>query len=549
MKEKLSEQEFKPSDSLWDRLEQELEGDSFEPAVREKLDGLSIQPSSGTWEKIEAKLPLENKRKLIYLWLPALVLSALGLGFWLNTALNNQEIVQANQPTIVSESQVSIPSTSSNDIANQPASSDFQIQPEQANDASTLASNANQSKPEPSLSQVEVATTNQNASAQATREYAVSGSLNTPISNKVSRRNRSDYASAAPDKTNSTKKKRNSGGRSSANSELNSAIAIARGVLLAANNSSSQTGPTPTANPSQLNAEPNAEKPAANNEATASKPKIAGRILSEEKEPIRLEDQQIRFDKDSLVHQSDAKSEDYESEADKPGRFAIVAMAGVNYTSMSLAMPSSSAYDLSKAFDLRKSLEKASFDWSGGFLLSYQVSPKFSIASGVQILNIRQTLNYNLEGTNANPNHVQSSNLYIHPTDSIVEGQVKVKDNKYSFTEIPVWINYSFNESGRWSFEVMAGYSLGLLSSVNMYMPDPSCIGLLNANDKDAFPKFRSVHFVNLAPLVSWKLNNTVQLGVMPQVKFGLNSMVDNSNWIGQKPFAGGIQLFLRKRL
>ena len=181
-------------------------------------------------------------------------------------------------------------------------------------------------------------------------------------------------------------------------------------------------------------------------------------------------------------------------------------------------------------------------------MLSYQVSSKWELSTGVQILNVRQSLHYNLEDANGNPNHIQPSSLYLHPNDSIVEGQVKVLDNKYSFTEIPIWIHYSLGKGEVWSAEIMAGYSFGLLSSVNMYMPDPSCVGLLNANDKNSFPKFKSVHFVNLAPLISWKMNNTIQLGLMPQVKIGLNSMVDNSNWISQKPYAAGLQLLIRKR-
>ncbi len=541
LREKLSEQEFKPSDSLWDRLENELDGDSFEPAVREKMEQLHVQPSSGTWEKIEAKLPLEHKHKFIYFWLPALLLSALGLGFWLNQTLNSSQLALQNQAQVSAQAPT---------LANpKPAKPNAEVQTNNSiAESSQLSPEPNASIPAVSENTSIQPETQANSTKTSTSEKLTSSS--SPASLPLERTRKTQVSiSNQVEKTKATPSRRKNSSRSNqANNSGNSAANAAQAGIGIASHALSGQASNAGLIPAPKSSEPGSEIPSATGEANSPKPKLAGRILSEEKEPIRLEDQQIKFDKDSVVHQSEAHSENYETDGDVPGKFAIIAMAGFNYTAMQLAMPSSSPYNLDKSFALREALEKASFDWSGGFLLSYQVSSKWELSTGVQILNVRQSLHYNLEDANGNPNHIQPSSLYLHPNDSIVEGQVKVLDNKYSFTEIPIWIHYSLGKGEVWSGEIMAGYSFGLLSSVNMYMPDPSCIGLLNANDKNSFPKFKSVHFVNLAPLISWKMNNTIQLGLMPQVKIGLNSMVDNSNWISQKPYAAGLQVLIRKR-
>jgi hypothetical protein len=47
---------------------------------------------------------------------------------------------------------------------------------------------------------------------------------------------------------------------------------------------------------------------------------------------------------------------------------------------------------------------------------------------------------------------------------------------------------------------------------------------------------------------VAMRINSSVSLGLMPQFKMSLNSMVDNPDWVQQRPSLIGLHVFLRKR-
>jgi hypothetical protein len=78
----MSELETKPSDSLWAKLEKELDTDSFEPTLSAKFEDFSLPVSEQTWTNIEAQLPQEkNKKRILAFWFTGIFLSALSLGF------------------------------------------------------------------------------------------------------------------------------------------------------------------------------------------------------------------------------------------------------------------------------------------------------------------------------------------------------------------------------------------------------------------------------------------------------------------------------------
>lgn len=127
LRDQLDETEFKPSDSLWSRIDQEVNRPEFEKRVEGKIGNYQLNPRKETWEQIEAQLPPEpngkNRRK--YLWIPLTVLlfiSGLGIGFWLNNLENNSNIL------VINGNQQQVPATSS-----------FEIEPN--NDAEVTSSN------------------------------------------------------------------------------------------------------------------------------------------------------------------------------------------------------------------------------------------------------------------------------------------------------------------------------------------------------------------------------------------------------------------------
>jgi hypothetical protein len=67
-------------------------------------------------------------------------------------------------------------------------------------------------------------------------------------------------------------------------------------------------------------------------------------------------------------------------------------------------------------------------------------------------------------------------------------------------------------------------------------------------SDKASFPTYKNMWFLNVAPAVTWQMNTMLDVGLMPQLRVGINNMVSAENWIGQRPWSAGLNLFLRKR-
>jgi hypothetical protein len=545
IKAKMSELETKPSDSLWAKLEKELDTDSFEPTLRAKFEDFSLPVSEQTWTNIEAQLPHEkNKKRILAFWFTGIFISALSLGFLAsrfyfpgNSTENSIAIV--NEPKKL-ENQ--LPST------NQQISNEVESSTQEESSIQQKIKNSSLSKEETKQNSISENTADESSrSENITPENAAS-------ENSIAKKSESVKSSAKSSIKKSKAKK--SAGKTVSNSAAAAAkIALGAKSSRAKNQSAdlgSNTNTTTSAviPPVDLNTKQTANTPQLAPTIEKQNPvKQEVRELQDVSSKIKLEDIQIKFDKDSIVRTQEVITENYESEDDKPGKFSISAIVGVYRTEMVLSKPSTSIYDLNKVYDLRTKLEKPSVDWAGGFLLNYHVNNHWMISSGVQISNFKQALHYDLAEPKADTfGQIQSQNLYLHPTDSIIEGHVKTAVNKYSFTEIPIWVTYSILTDKKVGFDFMLGYSFAFLTSVNAYMPDPAMVGLLTVNDKTSFPFLKGSSFINIAPAVTYRINNTVQLGLMPQFKLGLSSVIDNKNWIQEKPMAIGINFYLRKR-
>ncbi len=540
----MSELETKPSDSLWAKLEKELDTDSFEPTLRAKFEDFSLPVSEQTWTNIEAQLPQErNKKRILAFWFTGIFLTALSLGFiasrfYFPGNSSDNSIAIVNRPQKV-ENQLP--------LTNQQKLNEVESSTQEESSNQQKIKNSSLTNEETKQNSVSENTAAENSNSENI------ASENAASENSTAKKSVSVSTSAKSSAKRSKAKK--SSGKTISNSALATRTIALGAKSSKAKNQSSDLGPNATSPvsvipPVDLNTKQSVNSPQL--AQTIEKPnpiKEEVRELQDVSTKIKLDDVQIKFDKDSIVRTQEVITENYESEDDKPGKFSISAIVGVYRTEMLLSKPSSSIYDLNKVFDLRTKLEKASVDWSGGFLLNYHVNNHWMISSGIQITNIKQSLHYDLANPIADTfGQIQSQNLYLHPTDSIIEGHVKTAVNKYSFTEIPIWITYSILTDKKIGFDFMLGYSFAFLTSVNAYMPDPAMVGLLNVNDKNSFPFLKGSSFINIAPAVNYRINNSVQLGLMPQFKLGLSSVIDNKNWIQEKPIAVGLNFYLRKR-
>jgi hypothetical protein len=537
LKKQLDGSEWKPSDALWDRIEQNIQANSFEPKLQEKLVDYAVSPSEEVWGKVAAQLPDSPKRKglLWYGSFALMVLFSFGVGYWINQITSNSQNQLANsQNQLANSSPVNV-------NPNQQATS------AQTDAAITLpASQANKAinKSKSTASQQELPPMQEQASSASkmgANNTAKSLAEPTPEAQYTERSVAQSNSQQVLGRTN---KKTN---KTSAKQASRNANKRAEGLAINAENQPENGSNLPPVK----EVEPIKEI-AGKSDLSMSIP-----IMGEQEIKAPLpQPKEILSSKNMSSAPADSFSGEqlfrgnvYTEPEEILTQFSITAMGGMHLTNMYLSMPNSNKYALDKSYALRKGMESSALDFSGAFMVDYHFGKSWMISTGIGITSFTQSVKFNVAPANqTNPDRVQPVNLYMHASDSIIAGAGNTLENKYSFTEVPIQLSYLFKSDGAFQFGLSAGLSYGRLNLVSAYITDPSCIGILLVNDKDAFPKFRDVFFANFSPSVAMRINPSVALGLMPQFKMSLNSMVDNPDWVQQRPSLIGLNVFLRKR-
>ncbi len=536
--EKLNEQlngmEFKPSDSLWNRIEQNLDTDGFEPAMRQKLESYTAEPNQKVWTHIENQLPeMRNRKGIFWVSMTAVILAiGFGAGYWFNPKL----LVSNDKNTSIEAETIHQPAINpnGNEGSNINAS---KKSPLKSGDLTAASSNDPDKKSSPVL--IPKTPVNIMAPAKENQPLTIKNGIKSknakklaegsklPVSSQTNhtgkvQKGNQDQGSAFPlasvSENNSLKQDIN-----------NNSPEIQKREQPVLPNSQTDLPKTEESKPIIL---PPTEKitpvisPVVSDESVAKEPKDTSEIYSNEN---------VLVDKSAYLPPGDTLS-----------KISVTATVGAQLCFLSLSMPADNQSKLQKSFDLRQKMEAPVVDYNGGFLLNYHFSENWMLSSGVTMTSFTQDINYSLIPQEGNP--VTQPNNYMHPTDSIEAGTQRVLQNKYSFTEVPLLLTYKVLKGQSLDVEVQAGVSYAILNLVNAYMPDPTCVGLLEVTDKNDFPKLKNMLFVSLAPSIGYKLNNALTLGAMPVIKVSLTGMVDNDNWIQQKPWFVGLNLFIRKR-
>lgn len=568
LKKQLDGTEMKPSDALWNRIEQNMYADSFEPALQEKLENYTVDPRKEVWDQVESQLP-ESRRKRGFIWFSSvavLLLATFGAGYWFSQkeSLSQQELlsdakIQVEKPASIVASDAQMPANnkapqtenaSENNLAqaNNPAESSAseELNPNaQSNSVAQSASNTTSNSAAKNASTAKVSSKEKNKvlspQATASKPSKASRKSTNVASSSTSLSNTAQAKSSA--KSAGSTKSKNSNTRSEPIAPATAQLNANNTVPPVSNSNEAMPPAKTTANSAAaVPATPQNSLPPANQDKpapAANEPKLI------------LESLTIKpAAKDSFEPNKPFHGSSYMAPEETFTQFSVTAFAGIHMSMMQLSMPSQTTYaNLDKSLDLRNEMESPALDFSGGLLLNYHLGKRWMISSGIGITSFQQKVNFAvMPAVQSNPSLVQHQSMYVNPKDSIVQGTANSYENKYSFTEIPLYVTYQFPSEGRVHFELMGGLSFGKLNLVNAYMPDPGCIGVLVVNDKASFPEFTNVFFASLAPNVSFKLNSSVDLGVMPNIKASLNSMVKNEQWIQQKPWLVGLGVYLRKR-
>lgn len=506
LKENLDGMEFKPSDALWEKIAQNISSDGFEPKLQDKLQNYTVAPKSETWDQIENQLP-EKKRRFAWFWISSILMMSALAGsiayLQMQEKTASATLVQTETKIMDANTQQVSPLKSERVVKNEKVEAPVNVQVEK--EIAAIDANEAPAKPLQKVPQNKIVLT-QNASNHdgLTQAFAP-------------KKSKGRNAAVPPNHAQ--------------NQSLNSIVPDAPKQQTSPLSKQTNEGIAPSSNETQ------------NQKASKPEQSMVKEIASE-KPPIP--NQKIILD--SQVVSPVAKSNVYmESDLDL-SKLSIVATIGSHISFMHLSAPKVAYQNLDKALELRKEIEVPEIDFSANLSAEYAITEKLYVRAGIGILSFSQDVRYSLAKPDSAPNRTNGYNNYMHQSDSIVTGALYNTKNKYSFTEIPVWLGYKIARGEHWGIDLNVGMSYGKLNLVNAYIPDQSCIGLMVVSDKASFPTYKNMWFANIAPAATWQMNSMLDVGAMPQLRLGLNNMVGSDNWIGQKPWSVGLNIFLRKR-
>src|SRR5574343_924963 len=109
LQEQLDDTEFKPSESLWGRIDREVNRPEFEQRVEGKIGNYQLKPYPETWEQIEAQLPppAKSRRRWGALWVVSLSVLFAG-AFVGGYLLSEKQVNHQSAEVIVKQADVAI---------------------------------------------------------------------------------------------------------------------------------------------------------------------------------------------------------------------------------------------------------------------------------------------------------------------------------------------------------------------------------------------------------------------------------------------------------
>jgi hypothetical protein len=105
LRQKFADFETKPSESLWNRIADNIPSDHFESEVKEKLDAHEVIPSKKVWDGIESAIESQNtsdNNLWKYSTLIALFIVSAIAYYFISTEISNSRN-RSNQTTSVSD--------------------------------------------------------------------------------------------------------------------------------------------------------------------------------------------------------------------------------------------------------------------------------------------------------------------------------------------------------------------------------------------------------------------------------------------------------------
>jgi hypothetical protein len=509
LQKQLNDMEVKPSLSLWERIDSGLGQNDFELGIQNSIENFEQLPSPENWEKIAAELPAEkvNIRFLRYYFM-AVVAILFASGMYVVNKID--QIREKEQNSLELETGITNQNFNNSNIQQRYSN----IKPAE-NVELQIQSTKNQ---------LSINNFNKAVTATITQNSIVSS---TPVYNTITKEYKGSKIKLATPESNVKI------------DELPSHI-LANTVIN-----------TTTTNPIFDNflIESTEKQDSNNNLQTIKNSNDSNIVLTNEQtNSIERPREVIQLKPDSTLLAQQIAALKEQPNQNEPSPFSISLFVGVHLSYTTYSSPNGSMLNFDQNIAFRKQLERPSIDWAGGFMVDYRLTKKWMLSSGMMMVNFNQKFDYDVTPATspANPNEIGAP--ISSPQDSILIGNQYSNRIRYTWTEIPIFINYKVKNAVRWDFDLQGGISYAFINTIDGGMVSYDNKGVLILRGKESFPQISNAVFITAMPQLSCKFGQAVSVGIVPTVKYSLNSIVGNDRWIQQHPYFIGINFCLRKR-
>lgn len=557
LNEQLGDMEVKPSSSLWDRIDSGITSDSFESDVQNSLENFEQMPYPETWDKIAAELPeakVGNGLFKYYIVAALAVLFSAGLYIGKNwqpeSPLMAQQEVPEGIPAQVDATyseQLALKSASSaiTNAENIPAAGIVKKESDKLNNTPEVkvagkAIRETEVEHKPVAAEIPAPAAQPEVNNTENQEPVFSDKKTPAVSAGIATLTPSENKEAPENKT----------------TQLITIAATAgvantppadhnpKGNELSSASPSQQSGGVPPADVNKQESDGNVSS--SDQVVTKHQGEIVTIVPAA---PMNQPRELIEIKPDSTLYAQKIQAYQTRPEEEEFSPVSISVIAGVQFSFTTYSAPKQpSTLNFEKNIALRKELERADIDWSGGFLIDYRINNKWMVSSGIAMVNFSQKFEYNIEKS-LDPDMTNETGVPVsNPQDSFVVGNQYSNRIKYSWTEIPVYVNYSIIQKSKWNIDMQGGISYAFINAIDGGMIGYDNKGVLVLKGEESFPNIQNTVFVTAMPQVSYRFTPSVSVGIVPSFKYSLTSIIGNEYWIQQHPYFVGINICLRKR-
>lgn len=535
LSEQIGDMEVKPSTSLWDRIDSNLSNDSFEAGMQNSLENFEQMPHPETWDKIAAELPeTKVKNGLVKYYAVAAFAVLFASGMYIGNRMGTlEEITGTSQ-------RVEDPNRELGESVIVPADK------EEIKTQNKSKGLSDQSQP---VSGSKGLQTPAKTSSNLVAQNEIVKQLPSSKTNTQSEQKKVISSTEGPSKV------------LTGNSQIITPIRAVTPALLSQAKAESEVtqNNNPLSQPIQneaslahtneaqaINSNPPAPNNGNDNPAVPANEQQRANVNqqtanSEAREVVATEpDSNLLAQKIAAINQLSAP--------DELTKFSLSVYAGAFMCYTAYAIPSGATLPFDDNVKLRKQLERPAMDWSGGVTIDYRLNQKWMISTGLMMVNFNQEFNYDIStaAQPANPNEIGAP--VSNPSDSFIVGNKYSNRIKYSWTEIPVLVNYTIRKGKRVDIDLQVGASYAFINTIDGGMVSYDSKGVLILTSKESFPYIQNTVFASVMPQVSYKFGQAVSVGLAPTVKYSITSIIGNENWIQQHPYFIGMNICLRKR-